>query len=116
MEKMKDKSIYGRKNKVISENIKINILDQWFIHIGNILTIILIVNLSTWSRSTSYVKTNYGDENFKKFQKEFLTNFRYGNPTTNDLIRSVNDATSSDMNWFFDQWVLSAGHPRFRFI
>ena len=53
-----------------------------------------------------------GDENFKKFQKEFLTNFRYGNPTTNDLIRSVNDATSSDMNWFFDQWVLSAGHPQ----
>ena len=53
-----------------------------------------------------------GDENFKKFQKEFLTNFRYGNPSTNDLIRSVNDATSSDMNWFFDQWVLSAGHPQ----
>ena len=53
-----------------------------------------------------------GDENFKKFQKEFLTNFRFGNPTTNDLIRAVNDVTSSDINWFFDQWVLSAGHPQ----
>ena len=53
-----------------------------------------------------------GDEDFKKFQKEFLTNFRYGNPSTSDLIRAVNDVTSSDINWFFDQWVLSAGHPQ----
>ena len=53
-----------------------------------------------------------GDKNFKNYQKNFLNDFRFGNPKTSDLIRAVNEATSSDYNWFFDQWVLSAGHPQ----
>ncbi len=53
-----------------------------------------------------------GDKNFKNYQKNFLTDFRFKNPKTKDLIRAVNEATSSDYNWFFDQWVLSAGHPQ----
>ena len=53
-----------------------------------------------------------GDKNFKNYQKNFLNDFRFGNPKTSHLIRAVNEATSSDYNWFFDQWVLSAGHPQ----
>ena len=53
-----------------------------------------------------------GDKNFKIYQKNFLNDFRFGNPKTSHLIRAVNEATSSDYNWFFDQWVLSAGHPQ----
>ena len=53
-----------------------------------------------------------GDKNFKNYQKNILNDFRFGNPKTSHLIRAVNEATSSDYNWFFDQWVLSAGHPQ----
>ena len=53
-----------------------------------------------------------GDKNFKNYQKNFLNDFRFGNPKTSDLIRAVNEETSSDYSWFFDQWVLSAGHPQ----
>ncbi len=53
-----------------------------------------------------------GNSNMKAFQKQFLTEYAYGNPETNDLIRVVNETTGKDMTWFFDQWVLSAGHPQ----
>ena len=53
-----------------------------------------------------------GTNNMKAFQKQFLTQYAYGNPETNDLIRVVNETTGKDMTWFFDQWVYSAGHPQ----
>ena len=53
-----------------------------------------------------------GSRDMKTFQKEFLTQYAYGNPETKDLIRVVNETTGEDMDWFFDQWVLSAGHPQ----
>ena len=53
-----------------------------------------------------------GNDNMKAFQKQFLTEYAYGNPETKDLIRVVNETTGRDMTWFFDQWVLSAGHPQ----
>ncbi|MDP6500835.1 MAG: M1 family metallopeptidase [Candidatus Marinimicrobia bacterium] len=53
-----------------------------------------------------------GDENMKAFQKSFLTQFAYGNPKTEDLFRVVNETVSQDLSWFFDQWVMSAGHPQ----
>ena len=53
-----------------------------------------------------------GNKNMKAFQKKFLTEYAYGNPETNDLIRVVNETTGKDMTWFFDQWVYGAGHPQ----
>ena len=52
-----------------------------------------------------------GDKVFKQFQKVFLAKFGYGNPETKDLIAVVNEVSEQDLEWFFDQWVLSAGHP-----
>ena len=52
-----------------------------------------------------------GDNDMKAFQKAFLTEYGFGNPITADLIRVVNQTTGKNMTWFFDQWVLSAGHP-----
>ena len=53
-----------------------------------------------------------GEDNMKAFQKEFLTQYAYGNPTSADLFRVVNETVGKDVSWFFDQWVMSAGHPQ----
>lgn len=53
-----------------------------------------------------------GNDHMRAFQKQFLTDYAYGNPISSDLIRTVNETVGEDMSWFFDQWVLSAGHPQ----
>ncbi len=53
-----------------------------------------------------------GEAHMKGFQKGFLTEFAYGNPKSSDLFRVVNETVGKDVGWFFDQWVMSAGHPQ----
>lgn len=53
-----------------------------------------------------------GDKIFKEFQTVFLNKFAFGNPDTQDLIDVVNQVSKQDLSWFFQQWVLSAGHPQ----
>ena len=53
-----------------------------------------------------------GEENMKAFQKNFLKQYAYGNPKSEDLFRVVNETVGKDMRWFFDQWVMAAGHPQ----
>jgi len=53
-----------------------------------------------------------GDKTFKKFQTVFLNKYAFGNPDTQDLIKVVNEVYKQDLTWFFQQWVLSAGHPQ----
>ena len=53
-----------------------------------------------------------GDKIFKEFQTVFLNKFAFGNPDTQDLIDVVNEVSQEDLSWFFQQWVLSAGHPQ----
>ena len=52
-----------------------------------------------------------GDNKFKNFQRTFLNRYAFGNPVTQDLIDVVNEFAEKDMTWFFNQWVLGAGHP-----
>jgi len=53
-----------------------------------------------------------GDKIFKEFQTVFLNKYAFGNPETQDLINVVNEVSKQDLTWFFQQWVLSAGHPQ----
>ena len=53
-----------------------------------------------------------GGKNMKKFQKIFLNKYAYKNPTTEDLFKVINETVGKNMDWFFDQWIMSAGHPK----
>ncbi|MEM0270975.1 MAG: M1 family aminopeptidase [Thermoprotei archaeon] len=55
-----------------------------------------------------------GEETFRKAIKLYLERHRFANAETDDLRRAFEDVTSKDLEWFFDQWVYSAGHPQLR--
>lgn len=55
-----------------------------------------------------------GDELFWKAIRRYAEVNQYRTVETADLRRAVEDATGRGMNWFFDQWVHSGGHPEFQ--
>lgn len=55
-----------------------------------------------------------GEEKFRRAVKLYLERHRYGNAETDDLRRAFEEASSKELEWFFDQWVYSAGHPQLK--
>ncbi|MEN9448727.1 MAG: hypothetical protein RJA25_2017 [Bacteroidota bacterium] len=55
---------------------------------------------------------NYvGDSAFFSSLKKYLTTFKFGNTELSDFRKVVEDITGEDLNWFFNQWWKSQGHP-----
>jgi aminopeptidase N len=52
-----------------------------------------------------------GDELFWKALRHYTAKHRGTNVVTTDLQRAIEEATGRNLDWFFDQWVYSAGHP-----
>jgi len=52
-----------------------------------------------------------GEDTFKKILNSFLATHAYSNVTTVDFFETVRQVTGKDYSWFFDQWLLSPGHP-----
>ena len=52
-----------------------------------------------------------GDEAWWASIKHYLERHRGGNVATQDLQRAVEDVTGRNLEGFFQQWVLSPGHP-----
>ncbi|MXZ04928.1 MAG: aminopeptidase [Rhodothermaceae bacterium] len=52
-----------------------------------------------------------GPANFKRSIQRFLNDHAFQPVHTYDLITAIKDATGQNMEWFFDQWIYSAGHP-----
>ena len=52
-----------------------------------------------------------GADTFKEILNSFLTTHAYSNVTTDDFFETVRQVTGKDYGWFFDQWLLSPGHP-----
>jgi len=56
---------------------------------------------------------NYvGDDAFFKSLHEYLTAHQYGTVEAQDLRLAFEKATGQDLNWFFNQWFFSPGHPK----
>jgi aminopeptidase N len=53
-----------------------------------------------------------GDEAFYKSLQLYLTRFAYKNTEIHDLRMCFEEVTGRDLNWFFNQWFLKAGHPQ----
>ncbi len=58
---------------------------------------------------------NYvGDSAFFKSLEFYLKSHEYGKAEIHDLRLAFEHITGEDLNWFFDQWFLSAGHPQLK--
>ncbi|MBL4716524.1 MAG: M1 family metallopeptidase [Bacteroidia bacterium] len=51
------------------------------------------------------------DEAFFEAIKSYLTKHRFQTAEVHDLRIAFEEVSGEDLNWFFDQWFLSAGHP-----
>ncbi len=60
------------------------------------------------------LRKELGDELFFRSINRYCQNNMYRSVETADFIRSIEDATGRNMQWFFDKWVFSAGYPDIR--
>jgi len=52
-----------------------------------------------------------GEDNFWRALRLYGERHARGSVETRDLTRAIEEATSRNLDWFFDQWVRTAGHP-----
>lgn len=57
------------------------------------------------------LRKTVGDEAFFKALKLYLTRNAYKTAEISDLRTAFEEVTGQDLNWFFNQWFLSPGHP-----
>ena len=59
------------------------------------------------------LKTQLGAERFWASIRRYLTRHAYGTATSDDLRQAVLEATGQSLDWFWLQWIYSAGYPEF---
>src|SRR6266404_8821100 len=59
------------------------------------------------------LKHYLGDQPFWASVHRYLIDHAFDNATTDDLRQAVLDATGENLDWFWEQWIYQAGHPRF---
>ena len=52
-----------------------------------------------------------GTDRFDEIMNKFLGTYAYSNVTTDHFFEMAAQVTGEDYGWFFDQWLLSPGHP-----
>lgn len=55
-----------------------------------------------------------GDEAFFTASRNYLIRYGFGTAEVNDLREAFEEVTGKDLNWFFNQWFLSPGHPNLK--
>ena len=55
-----------------------------------------------------------GDEQYKKAVTHYLKKHAYNNVDNNDFNRAFLESLGINMNWFFEQWVLKGGEPKYK--
>ena len=59
------------------------------------------------------LKDYLGDQRFWAGIRRYLTQHSFGNAVSDDLRQAFLDATGENLDWFWSQWVYSAGYPEF---
>ncbi|MEX0762805.1 MAG: M1 family aminopeptidase [Dehalococcoidia bacterium] len=60
------------------------------------------------------LRRELGDKLFFKTVRHYVQKHKGTNVLTVDLQRAVEEVTGRNLDWFFDQWVFSSGHPNFK--
>jgi len=58
------------------------------------------------------LRNEIGDENFHSSIREYYTTYRLSNADTRDFQKVVEKVCERDLDWFFEQWLYSSGHPQ----
>jgi aminopeptidase N len=69
------------------------------------------VSYEKGGRILHMLRKTVGEEAFFKALNTYLTRFSYKTAEIHDLRLIFEDITGTDLNWFFNQWFLSSGHP-----
>ncbi|MES2726862.1 MAG: M1 family aminopeptidase [Bacteroidota bacterium] len=69
------------------------------------------VSYSKGGRILHMLRKEVGDEAFFKSLQLYLTKNRFKSAEIHDLRLAFEETTGLDLNWFFNQWFLKAGHP-----
>ncbi|MFT6880402.1 MAG: aminopeptidase N [Arcticibacterium sp.] len=59
------------------------------------------------------LRKEVGDKAFFSSLKLYLEQHLFENAEVHDLRQAFESVTGKDLNWFFEQWFLKPGHPRF---
>jgi len=54
-----------------------------------------------------------GDETYHAVVHYYGEKHKYGLVETSDFARAVKDVSGQNLDWFFEQWIYLAGHPKF---
>jgi len=54
-----------------------------------------------------------GDRPFFRSMEHFLKKHSFQSVGTYDLMTAIKEATGQNLDWFFEQWIFSPGHPKF---
>ena len=56
-----------------------------------------------------------GDETFFAGLKEYARRYGYGNASTSDFQRVMEEISHSDLEWFFREWIYDQGYPEYSY-
>ena len=61
------------------------------------------------------LRNEIGDRMFHKSIQSYYNTYRLSNADTRDFQRIVEEVSEKDLQWFFDQWLYTEGHPKLNF-
>lgn len=70
-----------------------------------------VISYQKGSRVLHMLRNYVGDDAFFKSLQLYLNRHRFGNVEVHQLRLAFEEVTGEDLNWFFNQWFLGAGHP-----
>ncbi len=70
-----------------------------------------VVSYQKGGRVLHMLRKYVGDEAFFKSLQLYLTKNKFKNVEIHNLRLAFEEVTGEDLNWFFNQWFLGAGHP-----
>ncbi len=58
------------------------------------------------------LREEIGNDAFWKGVNAYLNKHKFGSVETTDLLAAMEEASGRQLDWFFDQWIYMAGHPK----
>ncbi len=71
------------------------------------------VTYAKGGRILNMLKNYVGDTAFYKSLNVYLNNRKFKSGNATDLRLAFEEVTGEDMNWYWNQWYFSSGHPKF---
>ncbi|MFT4016679.1 MAG: M1 family aminopeptidase [Agriterribacter sp.] len=71
-----------------------------------------LVSYQKGGRILNMLRNFLGEEAFYKGLNLYLNTYKFGNADANQLRLAFEEISGKDLNWFFNQWYFSNGHPK----